>query len=430
MKRTIGIAWLLSVCVMGSPAQNLGDVITITNAAGAQQFPDVAYNSNDNTFLVVWESVVDINLNDIAGILVNGGTGQPIGNPVVLMTGNDSFEAPEVAYNSQANEFLLVARRVNDTMAVAQRVSAQGQPVGDMVEIGRSGGPTLFDPAARARVVSVAYNATDNRYIIGLGEPMTAQILLPDLSLDYLVENVGIGTNPAVAWSKVRNAYLVAWEDRENRITGSENLSAQLISNIGELIGENIRLRDQEFAEESPRIAYNPDDDQFLVVWDERIGFSDNVNPKTLTDTLGWIIGSSGQMAGNPIPIEAGTAYTLRQDVDYNPQSKLYLVVWKGDPSGDFAFADIYGQFVKRDGTLANGNFLIYEGGDDNTDEGNDERYYDESKLPVVAANPQTGGFYVVWEEGGTNRNPEDRNIMARYVEPTITGLQDWALFE
>ena len=430
MKRIIGIAWLSLLCVMGSTAQNLGDVITLTNAAGAQQFPDVAYNSKDNTYLAVWESVVDINLNDIAGILVNGGTGQPIGNPVVLMTGNDSFEAPEVAYNSQANEFLLVARRVNDTMAVAQRVSAQGQPVGDMVDIGRSNGPTFFDPAARARVVSAAYNATDNRYLIGLGEPMSAQILMPDLSLDVLVDTFGTGTNPAVAWSSVRNAYLMAWEDRENRGTGSENLSAQLISNTGELIGENIRLRDQEFAEESPRMAYNPDDDQFLVVWDERIGFKEGVIHQTLTDTIGQIVGVDGQMVGNPIPIEAGTAYTLRQDVDYNTQSKLYLVVWKGDPSGDFAFADIYGQFVKRGGSLANGNFLIYDGGDDNTDEGNSEQYYDESKLPVVAANPQTGGFYVVWEEGGTNRNPEDRNILARYVEPTITGLRDWALFE
>jgi len=248
--------------------------------------------------------------------------------------------------------------------------------------------------------------------------------------LDVLVDTFGTGTNPAVAWSKVRNAYLVAWEDRENRGTGSENLSAQLISNTGELIGENIRLRDQEFAEESPRMAYNPDDDQFLVVWDERIGFKEGVIHQTLTDTIGQIVGVDGQMVGNPIPIEAGTAYTLRQDVDYNTQSKLYLVVWKGDPSGDFAFADIYGQFVKRGGSLANGNFLIYDGGDDNTDEGNSEQYYDESKLPVVAANPQTGGFYVVWEEGGTNRNPEDRNILARYVEPTITGLRDWALFE
>lgn len=430
MKRWSGIFCLMFYFGMASSAQNLSDVITITGEPGAQQFPDVAYNIRDNTFLVVWEHVVDVNLNDINGILVNGDTGQPMGSPVTLITGIHSFEAPEVVYNSQDNEFLVVARRVNDNMAVAQRVSAQGQPVGDIVDIGRSNGPTFFDPAARARVVAVAYNATDNRYIAGLGEPMTAQILLPDLSLDYLVENIGVGTNPALAWSSVQNVFLMAWEDRQIRSTGSENLSARLISNDGVLLDEILLLRDQEFAEESPRIAYNPDDDQFLVVWDERIGFKEGIIPQTLTDTIAQLVSADGQRIGDPIPIEAGTAYTLRQDVDYNPHSKLYLVVWKGDPSGDFAFADIYGQFVKRDGSLANGNFLIYEGGDDNTDEGNSEQYYDESKLPVVAANPLTGGFYVVWEEGGTNRNPEDRNILARYVEPTITGFQDWAIFE
>lgn len=428
-KQLIAIAVLL-IGVGAAAAQNLGGVITVTAAAEAQQFPGVAFNSTDNTYLVVWEHVVDPTVVEVHGVILDGETGQPIGGPVLLLAEGDKIEAPEVVYNSAENEFLLVARRENDSMALAQRVSANGQPIGGVESLGRSEGPTYFDPASRARVVSAAYNATDNQYLVALCGPPSGQILFPDLTLDIIVEAYGDGTNPAAAWSSRSNAYLTAWEDREIRNTGSENLSAQLLSAGGEPIGDTLKIRDQDFAEESPRIAYNPDDDQFLVIWDERIGFSEGLDPQTLTDTIGQIVDAAGKTIGNPIPIEAGTAYTLRQDVDYSSKAGMYLIVWKGDESGDFAFADIYGRTVGRDGSPNGDAFLIYDAGDDGTNKGNDEQYYDESKLPVVAANTNHGGFLVVWEEAGTNREPLDRNILARFVTLPTVETSLWELMD
>ncbi len=394
-----------------------------------QQFPDVAYNSEDNTFLAVWENVLDENFFEIRGTLLDGENGVPIGEEQLLIGLAESVEAPEVTYNPNDNEFLVVARQRTE-MSVARRVSAQGQPIGDVVEIDWSRGPSFFDPAARARVVSVVHNSIDNRYMIGLAGPPSAQILFPDLSLDIPVLQFGTGTNPSVAWSSESNVYLMAWEDREARSTGSENLSAQLISNNGDLIGDTIRLRDQDFAEESPRVVYNSDDDHFLVVWDERIGFADDRDPKTLTDLFGQILTAGGDLVGDPLPIEAGTAYTLRQDAVYNPVSQLYFVVWKGDLSGDFAFADIYGRFIRRDGTFFSNTFLIHDDGDDETDEGNSEQYFDESKLPAVEVNTQTGDFLVLWEEAGTNRDPFDRRIMGRLIQrQEEAGMATWKDF-
>jgi len=402
----------------------------VSMADGAQQFPDVAYNSKENNYLAVWEHAVYEDLYEIWGVILQGESGVPVGDAALLLGGDHLIEAPEIVYNSKANEYLLAARRRHDNMILGQRVSSQGQPVGNPVEIGRSGGPTFFDPAARARVVSVAYNSMEDRYIVAFGEPMSVQIIMPDLSIDLQSAQLGEGSNPSIAYSSKSNVYLMAYEDREIRSTGPENLSALVIDNIAEALTDIIRLRDQEFAEESPRVAYNPDDDQFLVVWDERIGFSENLNPQTLTDTIGQIVKADGTLIGEPIQIEAGTAYTLRQDVDYNPTSQVYLVVWKGDASGDFAFADIFGQFVNRDGSLNGSSFLIFDNGDDNTDMGDSEQYYDESKLPAVTANTRTGEFLVVWEEGGTYRSPELRDIMCRSVSLHSTSVSDWALFE
>ncbi|MEW6239008.1 MAG: hypothetical protein AB1656_26810 [Candidatus Omnitrophota bacterium] len=429
MNRYFIFAFAICAAFNLASAQELGEVVAITNEAGAQQFPDAAYNSRDDSFLAVWEHVAEDDIVEIHGVVLNGQTGKPVGAPDVLLMGVYSIEAPEIAYNGDANEFLLIARRNNDDVVLAQRISNTGVPVGEPVEIGRSDGPTYFDPAARARVATVAYNSTDKQYFIGVCGEYWGYIVNPDLSIDFPIPRFGEGTNPAAAWSSKSNVYLMAYEDRQTRNTGNENLSAQLLSSLGEPIGDAIFLRDQDFAEESPRIAYNSVDDQFLVVWDERIGFSENLNPQTLTDTIGQLVGADGSKIWNPIPIEAGTAYTLRQDVEFSPQAGAYLVVWKGDESGDFAFADILGRIVGRDGSLQSDIFLIYDGGDNGTDEGNSEQYFDESKLPVVALNAKTGAFLVVWEEAGTNRNPADRNIMARFVKVKTTPIHSWEIY-
>lgn len=422
---------ILSLCVLNiaSAQVDMGEVVVVTDAEGGQQFPDVAYNSRDNIYLVVWEQVIINEDFEIHGILLNGDTAQPIDQPAVyLMDPTAGYHAPEVAYNSIDNEFALIARHRVSNMVVLQRISASGVPVGDPVEIGASHGPN-FDPAARARVVSIAHNATDNQYLIALmtNEQPSPQIVEADGALDIPVIPFSQGTNPAVAWSSMSNVYLMAWEDRENRNTGAENLSAALISASGDLMGDILFIRDQEFAEESPRIAYNPDDDEFLVIWDERIGFMEGSD--TQTDVFGQIVGANGQTIGQPIPIEFTTGYSLRQDVDYSSQSGQYLVVWKGDASGEWAYANIYGRLINRDGSLAGDTFLIFNGGDDATDEGNSEQYFDESKLPVVAANTNTGDFLVVWEEAGTTRDPEARDINARLISAMTTMLRDWELF-
>ena len=429
MKRLAMCSFALCLLALMASAQFIGDVITISDAPGAQQFPDVAYNSTDNTFLVVWEAVSEDDVVDIHGSLHNGYGGEIIGEPHILMVGEDDILAPEVTYNSTDNEFLVVARHKPQDKAWAVRVSAQGEAIGEPVEVGTSRGPTFFDPAARARVVSVCYNATDNMYAVGLSQPPNIQFMTPDLEYDSLITDIGVGTNSSIAWSSESNVYLIAWEDRQSRATGGENLSAQVISNTGDYVGEVIHIRDQDFAEESPRVAYNPDTDEFLVVWDERIGFAEGNNSRT--DTIAQRVSVDGNLLGDPIIIEGDTPYTLRQDVDYT--LGRYLVVWKGDESGNFAFADIFGRFVDVHGAVVSDTILLYDGGDDESDDGgSNERYYDESKLPVVAANTISGEFFVVWEEGYTNRNPDDRDILSGFVTgyEIVNPVSNWELLD
>lgn len=425
MNRLFSAILFTSIFSISALAQVFDELITITDEPGAQHFPDVAYNSQDNTFLVVWEDVLedDGDRVEIHGVICDGDSGRPVGEPFVILEDIGDLRAPEIAYNSVDNEFLVVARFEEESLVVAQLLAGDGGLIGGPVDLGNSNGPTFFDPAARARVVSVAHNATDNRYIVAFGGQPSAQILFPNLDLDVPVDSFGDGTNPSVAWSSESNVYLVAWEDREARSTGAENISAQLIASDGTLIGDVIHVRDQEFAEESPRVAYDSESDVFLIVWDERIGFAEGNNTKT--DTIGQLVSADGTLVGDPIPFEQDRGYTLRQDVTYNTESHQFLAVWKGDESGEFAFADIYGRAYEVD-SLADPQ-LIYDGGDDNTDEGNSEQYYDESKLPVVTTSANFN--FVVWEEAGTDRNPSDSDIVAKFVPHSAVGnVNDWMI--
>ncbi len=430
MNRIIVAILLMTYISIIGAAQVDDRLITVTDTPGAQHFPDVAYNSQENSFLVVWEAVLEDEGGrvEIHGSILDVDSGEPVEGSFVVMSDVSDLRAPEIAYNSVDNEFLVVARFEEQNLVVAQRIAADGKLIGSTVDLGESGGPTFFDPAARARVVSVAYNATDNRYFVAFGGQPSAQILFPNLDLDVPILDFASGTNPAVAWSSESNVYLMAWEDREARNTGTENLSAQLFAGDGSFIGDIIRIRDQDFAEESPRVAYNPSADEFLVIWDERIGFAEGNN--TLTDTIGQIVLPDATLKGEPLPIEAGTAYTLRQDIAYNTATTQYLVVWKGDESGNFAFADIWGRhIIAENGADLHEPFLIFDNGDDDTDEGNSEQFFDESKLPVVAANTTQGEFLVVWEEAGTNRTPSDSDIMAKKVLSVIFNtVDDWMI--
>lgn len=421
------LALLLPAAAVFGQFGEVGEVLTVTAEPGAQQFPDVAHNPVDNTFLAVWEAVVEDGANVIIrGVLLDGATGAAIGEPFTIMEDIGELRAPEAVHNRVDNEFVVVARFEEQSLAVAQRLSGAGELIGGPVDLGVTRGPTFFDPAARARVVTIAHNPEDNRYLVGTGGPVGAQILFPNLDLDVPVLDIGQGDGVASAWAG--GAYLVAWEDRSPRGTGAENLGAQVLAPDGSLVGDVIMIRDQEFAEESPRVSADTNNGRFLVVWDERIGFAEGND--TLTDTIGQLVAPDGSLIGGPIPIEQGTAYTLRQDAAFGAFANAHLVVWKGDESGDFAFADIFGRFATPEGELPEPAFLIYDGGDDATDDGTSERYFDESKLPVVAAGENSGQFLVVWEEGGTNRNPEDRDILARFVSIYVNPVADWALME
>jgi hypothetical protein len=134
-----------------------------------------------------------------------------------------------------------------------------------------------------------------------------------------------------------------------------------------------------------PRVAYNPDADEYLVVWhDGRLADTRG------DDIYGRRVSGDGLRLGRDFRISGpeATANEVMADVAYDPVTGRYLVIWVDQRTQATRGLDIYGRFVSGAGHIVGADFRI--SGPAATGDEND---------PVIAYNPTADQFLVVWED-------------------------------
>ncbi len=303
--------------------------------------------------------------------------------------GDDAYDAlwPAVAYNSTNNEYLVVWEGDDNSDSLTddeleifgQRIDAQtGAEVGvndfRISEMGSSDG----NPAYRALAPSVAYNSTDNEYLVVwygdddsdsltddeyeiFGQRINAATGEEEGNKDFRISDMGTSdgdntyhaTSPKVAYNSTDNEYLVVWRgddgtgplaDGEYEIWGQRINAAN-----GEEIGTNdFRVSDMgstdgdaSYGASTPNLAYNSADNEYLVIW---CGYDDSGSLAIQENEIwGQRINADGDEIGtNDFRISdmGGTdgddAYdAFSPSVAYNSMNNEYLVVWWGDDDSD-----------------------------------------------------------------------------------------------
>lgn len=151
--------------------------------------------------------------------------------------------------------------------------------------------------------------------------------------------------------------YLVVWEDQRN---GSHNtdIYGQFVKGDGTLKGNNFAICAAEGHQYWPRLAFAPKLDRYLVV------FEDHRVP-TNADIRGILVKSDGSFLDAPTSEADQTFGICTNDsmiytcsVAYNYKMGIFLVVWgdyRNDQEGNsWTGADVFGQLVEADGTLLN----------------------------------------------------------------------------
>ncbi|MFN8392930.1 MAG: Ig-like domain-containing protein [Bdellovibrionota bacterium] len=231
--------------------------------------PAVAYNPTANEYLVVWwgddnsGSLVSGEY-EIYGQRINGATGAEVGSNDFRISdmGSDGSTAssamkPAVVYNPSSNEYLVVWQGIDGT--TDQEIYAQRLAGSNAAEIGTndfriSDMGDSSNPVPGARSPSIAYNATQNEYLVvwegndGVGglAPLEYEIYGQRLDAstgaetgtdDFRISDMGPdgdarynALTPKVAWESRDNRYLVVW--------GGDDNSGSLVNEEFEIYGQ------------------------------------------------------------------------------------------------------------------------------------------------------------------------------------------------
>ncbi len=122
---------------------------------------------------------------------------------------------------------------------------------------------------------------------------------------------------------------------------------------IDPMIGAPALVSDPRDMQGELAVAYNGSGDEYLVVW----GGYDTGGADV--DVIGQRVDADDTLLGSALPIGDTEALQDRPDVAYNPDDDLYLVVWRDRRSYATSSDDVYGQMIAPDGALSGGDIAL-----------------------------------------------------------------------
>ncbi len=447
--------------------------------------PAVAYNSQNNEYLVVWSGNNGVWLNDtqtfeveIFGQRLDANTGAEIGdNDFRISTmgpnGNIAFSAfsPAITYNNQNNEYLVVWSGDDNTPPLTnneyeifgQRLNAEtGAQIGQndfrISDMGANGS-SIYG----ASFPTVAYNSQNNEYlVIWEGDDDSGSLVNDEFEIygqrlnaetgaevgqnDFRISDMGpdgmkdftIFSSFDVTYNSQNNEYLVVWSGDEDTPPLTDNeyeiFGQRLNAETGAEVGQNdFRISDMGpdgtsvYGAADPRIAYNQFSNEYLVVW----WGDDNVSPlvNSELEVFGQRLdGAGAEIGDNDFRISTmgpngNTSYQVdNPQVVFNSTNREYIVVWDGIDDGD-AGQEIYGQRLSVTGTAVDTHFRVSDMGPDGVTGGG----YVAFKAALATNSADTSSL-IVWQgDDNSNGLADDENeIFGQQVsftaDPTLSG--------
>ena len=418
----------VSSSVVVSPFFRISQAAAVSAERSARSAA-VAYNPDDNEYLVVWQSdgLTEVRgVTDIYGQRVNAATNQASGISFRisnLTDGNkdNSANHPQVVYNRTAREYLVVWHGSGLVDApdkffevYGQRLNRAGREIGGDFRISflTDLGKINTNVVRSASQSQVAWNSTNNEYLViwsGMGEPedvvkkeiygqrlkATGEVLGKNFRISHTSDQ---GSNfhasaPDVAYNSRDNQYLVLWSGGFKKETQTE-VWGRSLSASGELLQTNDFLISQLSTSRrsgSPNVVYNSDNNEYLVV------FHGNALPGDTTARLNEIFAQRidptklAEFEANNIRVSntVGTgSRATTPTVTYNGVNKEYLVIWRSVRAN--VPIEIFGQRLSSSGTEIEADFQV-----SNIAAAGKDRVVNNASLTHNSIN---GHYLIVWQ--------------------------------
>ncbi len=276
----------------------VGDEIAISERSSEEYRPAIAYNSNHNEYLVVWENAWPGGHHDVYAQRISS-SGQLLSWFAVASNSNSQME-PSVAYDPVHDRYLVV---------------------------------WLYD---------VWGNGSDwdvyGRFIPWSGPSAD----LRDLAICNWNSNQA---HPKVAYARVQEEFLVVWM---NSASGIPNyISARRVFAQGGFPpGDGFTVSSGPEKRDFPAVAYNLARNEYLVTWDVEKGSLDIYGLR--------LTGTGTPLGGGEFGIAGWTANEERPAVAACSQADQYLVAWQSDRGTGMTDFAIYARYLNGDATPGN----------------------------------------------------------------------------
>ena len=308
-----------------------------------------------------------------------------IGDDFGIAVGPASQQGPELAYNSQTNEYLAVWREYVPASPSTwnirtMRMDPDGTPKGNIISVQNT--------AANELLPAVAYNVNDNNYLIawtehieGGSDRVRGQLVSASgAKVGSAFTISGNNTNQVdVHFEVIHNPdngqYLIVWSQKNSG--GIYNIYGRRVAGNGVPQGTNaFNIASSSSPEGAPKGVYNPQADEFLVVWHR--------NDSGILNVLARRIALDGQLQGSEIPIVSSSDQQVFPTVAHNSQDNSYLITWRDITA---TTSTIHGRRFAATGGAVGGAFTIANTGST------------VQQHPQMAYHAVNNEYLVTWEE-------------------------------
>jgi hypothetical protein len=315
-----------------APDRMIWDAISIN--PGDDTHPAVAYNSQDDEYLVVfeWETVGGGSGRDLASIVVDS-NGQAALSPNGIATSSAyTHTRPALAYNPTNNTYLVVWERSPSSDGSKDIwgaiLHASGSLSGTAFWIANWAGDQQYPDVAYSTVVSRYLVVWEDHYPTWLYEPNIYGVSLNNQGSDpdhYSITSdiEGWQIQPAVAANAANGRWMVTWSDsRDLAATGYDIYVQQIQISGGAPVvwGSQVHIGDFWGTADTPDLAWGQvgsGDGEFLTVWSEN------------SNIYGQRVQANSALAGDLITVS--TLVTASQSVPvlaFDSADEAWWVVW------------------------------------------------------------------------------------------------------
>ncbi|RLC83703.1 MAG: hypothetical protein DRJ03_16350, partial [Chloroflexi bacterium] len=305
----------------------IGDVMLVSVGPNYSGSPEVAYNLDDDEWLVVWKDNRNGGDFDVYGQRVQA-DGTLAGGNLPIVTASGFQKHSDVAYSTAAGQYLVVWEDYRNANwdVYGRRVTAGGVVTGSEITVAVASGSQMlpavaYQPAAEEWLVVWNGGQAQGQRLSSDGETTGSGF---DISQDTIRDRPDVAANPE------DEEYLVVWYRKES--VDEYRVRARRVLSDGTLLGSELVLSPADNEGRWPRVAYNAKDGEYLVVWQDYRDGNWNIYGQRVT--------AGGVLTGSNFAISSLAGDETYPSITWDERSGRYLVGWQGWGLGQRVWAD------------------------------------------------------------------------------------------